>query len=99
MRLLHYMYLAAFGAVTVNAYMCNCFMADKPEIVAAAQVCKTFGGALCSDKARNINGCIMGHTITDADCARIYFKVENGKTVPDTSMKANCERYTGSCPN
>ncbi|KAF4827530.1 hypothetical protein CGCTS75_v008144 [Colletotrichum tropicale] len=99
MKLIQYMYLAAFGTVTANAYMCNCFNVNRPEIVAAAHVCKAFGGALCSDKARNINGCIMSHTITDADCARLYFKIENGKEVPDTSFKANCEHYTGSCPN
>ncbi|KAF5512676.1 hypothetical protein CGCA056_v011710 [Colletotrichum aenigma] len=99
MKILQYMYLAAFGAVTANAYMCNCFNVNRPEIVAAAHVYEVLGGALCSDKARNINGCIIGHTNTDADCARLYFKIEDGKKVPDTSFKANCEHYTVSYPS
>ncbi|KAF0324516.1 hypothetical protein GQ607_008220 [Colletotrichum asianum] len=63
--------------------MCNCCNVTDPRY----------------DKVRNINDCIMSHTITDADCARLCFKIENGKDVPDTSFKANCEHYTGSWPN
>ncbi|KAL2873377.1 hypothetical protein SGCOL_011458 [Colletotrichum sp. CLE4] len=98
MKFLQSISLASLGAATANTYMCNCFNVNQPTIAAAIHVCKAFGGAVYHDNARNINGCIMSHTITDADCARLYPKIENGKQVPDPSFKANCEHYTGSCP-
>ncbi|KXH49220.1 hypothetical protein CSAL01_10983 [Colletotrichum salicis] len=98
MKFLQSTSLVALGAATANAYMCNCFNVNRPTIAAAIHVCKAFGGAVCYNNARNINGCIMSHTITDADCARLYTKIENGKEVLDPSFKANCEHYTGSCP-
>ncbi|KAF5489204.1 hypothetical protein CGCS363_v011787 [Colletotrichum siamense] len=79
--------------------MCNCLNVNRPDFVAAVHIFKAFGGVICSDKPRNINGCIMSYTTTDADCARLLFKTEDGEEVPDTTLKANCEHYTDLSSN
>ncbi|OHE98758.1 hypothetical protein CORC01_06024 [Colletotrichum orchidophilum] len=86
------------GAASANAWMCNCYYPNNPGEVVAIKVCNEFGGGLCHDNTYNINGCILDKPITDADCARLYPKIIDGKQTPDHDWKANCEHYTGTCP-
>ncbi|KAF4783021.1 hypothetical protein HER10_EVM0005355 [Colletotrichum scovillei] len=75
--------------LSVSAWMCSCYKKSVPDLHAAYHFCQPGSGhKYCVNKTTNVQACIMGTPITQANCASSY----------GSDWVAECEHYTGGCP-